>query len=132
MYKEKVVKRIIVIEIIGFLSVILILWLDELLDLPHWLFGALATPINYFESIFESIVILLLALITIFLTHSILKRLRLLEGLLPVCSFCKSIRHKDQWTPIEQYINQHSAVDFSHSICPECTKEHYPDIDIHE
>ena len=116
------------IEIIGFLCVILISWLDELLDLPHIFFGASASPINYFESIFESILILAFAIIIIFLTHIILQRLNFFEGLLPVCSFCKKIRSENQWIPVEQYISSHSEADFSHSLCPECVKANYGDI----
>jgi hypothetical protein len=125
MKKEKFVKKIIWIEMIGFLSSILIIWLDELWDLPHLIFGALATPINFSESIFETILISLLAIIIIFLTHLLLRRLNYLEGILPVCSFCKKIRIKNQWVPIERYIREHSEADFSHSVCPECAEQNY-------
>ena len=128
MKKEQFIKRIIRIEIMGFLSVILISWLDELLDLPHIFFGALASPINYFESIFESTLISVFAIIIIFLTHITLQRLNFFEGLFPVCSFCKKIRSEDQWNPIEQYITSHSEADFSHGLCPECLKANYGDI----
>ena len=113
------------IEIIGFLSAILIVWLNELFDLPHFVFGALASPINYFESIFESTIIFLLGLVIIIMTHTILKRLKHLEGILPVCSLCNKIRAGKRWIPIENYVSNHSDADFSHSICPECAEKHY-------
>lgn len=51
-----------------------------------------------------------------------------LSGMLPICSFCKKIRDdKGYWNQIESYIRDHSAVEFSHSICPDCTKKLYPD-----
>ena len=128
MKKEQFIRRIIRIEVIGFLIVILISWLDELLDLPHIFFGASQSPINYFESIFESTLISAFALIIIFLTHITLKRLNFFEGFYPVCSFCKKIRSEDQWIPIEQYISSHSEADFSHSLCPECVETNYSDI----
>ncbi len=44
-----------------------------------------------------------------------------LEGLLPICSYCKKIRDDDrQWRQIESYIAQRSEARFSHSVCPEC------------
>lgn len=47
---------------------------------------------------------------------------------LPVCANCKSIREVDgSWTPIEEYIADHSETEFSHSICPECLKKLYPE-----
>jgi hypothetical protein len=91
MKKEQFVKKIIWLETIGFLATILVIWLDELLDLPHLIFGALATPINFSESIFETILIALLAIIIIFSTHMLLQRLNYLEGILPVCSFCNKV-----------------------------------------
>ena len=53
------------------------------------------------------------------------------SGLLPICSVCKKIRDdKGYWRQIEAYIEEHSEVDFSHSICPECIKKHYSEYDI--
>jgi len=57
--------------------------------------------------------------------------IRSLSGLLPICSWCKKVRDdKGYWNQIESYIQAHSEVDFSHSICPECAKEHFPELDI--
>lgn len=51
-----------------------------------------------------------------------------LGSLLPVCADCKKIREADgSWTPIEKYIAGHSETEFSHSICPECSKRLYPE-----
>lgn len=51
-----------------------------------------------------------------------------LSGLLPICAACKKIRNdKGYWEQIESYIKQHSEVEFSHGICPECAKRLYPD-----
>jgi hypothetical protein len=56
-----------------------------------------------------------------------------LSGLLPICSNCKKIRDdKGYWNHLEAYIETHSEADFSHSICPECAEELYPDIDLSE
>ncbi len=58
-----------------------------------------------------------------------LAKVKTLSGLLPICASCKKIRDdKGYWNQIEQYIKAHAEVDFSHSICPECTKELYPDL----
>jgi hypothetical protein len=53
-----------------------------------------------------------------------------LEGLLPICSFCKSIRNKSgDWEPIETFISTRTEARFTHSFCPNCGKAHYPDFD---
>ena len=125
MKKEQFIKKIIRVEIIGFLIAIIISWLDEFLDLPHIFFGASPSPINYFESIFETTLLSVIAIIIIVITHMLLQRLNFLEGILPVCSFCKKIRIKKQWVPIERYIRDRSEADFSHSVCPECAEQNY-------
>jgi hypothetical protein len=52
-----------------------------------------------------------------------------LSGMLPICASCKKIRNdKGYWEQIEAYLRDHTEVEFSHSICPECTERLYPDI----
>ncbi|MFL6210578.1 MAG: response regulator transcription factor [Pyrinomonadaceae bacterium] len=47
-----------------------------------------------------------------------------LQGLLPICSYCKSIRDdSNYWQRVESYIGKHSDVQFSHSICPNCYEQ---------
>ena len=54
-----------------------------------------------------------------------------LSGLLPICAHCKKIRDDGgYWNQIEEYIKDHSEADFSHSVCPECMKKHFPDIGV--
>lgn len=50
-------KRILKYEIIAFLAIIVMLWLDEILDLPHFILGADPTPINWREALFETVII---------------------------------------------------------------------------
>lgn len=60
-----------------------------------------------------------------------LDKVKLLSGFLPICASCKKIRDdKGYWKQIESYIRDHSEVEFSHGICPECAKELYKDIDM--
>ena len=47
-----------------------------------------------------------------------------LQGLLPICSYCKSIRDdQNYWQKVENYIAQHSEAQFTHSICPDCLEK---------
>ena len=60
-----------------------------------------------------------------------LAEVKTLSGLLPICASCKMIRDdKGYWNQIETYVRDHSEADFSHSICPDCTKNLYPDLEI--
>ena len=50
-----------------------------------------------------------------------LSRVKTLQGLLPICSYCKKIRDdRNYWQQVEGYISDHSEAQFSHGICPEC------------
>ena len=59
------------------------------------------------------------------------ERIKKLSGLLPICAYCKSIRDDSgYWNEIEAYIASHSDTEFTHGICPECAKKHFPDYNL--
>ena len=64
------------------------------------------------------------------LLHSALnRRVKSLEGVLPICSFCKRIRDRDErWIPLESYLASHSAAELTHGVCVDCANEHYPGV----
>jgi DNA-binding response OmpR family regulator len=50
-----------------------------------------------------------------------LSSVKTLQGLLPICSYCKKIRDdQNYWQQVEGYISDHSEAQFSHGICPDC------------
>ncbi len=54
-----------------------------------------------------------------------LAEVKQLNGLLPICSYCKSIRdNKNYWDSVEHYITRHTNSNFSHGICPACYEKH--------
>jgi hypothetical protein len=54
------------------------------------------------------------------------ERVQVLEGILPICAFCKKIRQEDgTWEQIEVYISKRSKAQFSHGFCEVCGREHY-------
>ena len=60
--------------------------------------------------------------------YSRTQELRVLSGLLPICSFCKKIRNKEgDWELLERYITARSESKFTHGLCPECRDKHYPE-----
>lgn len=121
-------KAVIFYEMAGFGIIFLFLWLDEIYDLPHYLFKSMATPVNMVESIFESIMILMVGFICIKSTLGLLSKIRVLEGLLPICSSCKKIRDGENgWQQIETYIEQRSNASFTHGLCQDCMDKLYGD-----
>ena len=64
-----------------------------------------------------------------------LSKIRMLESILPICSYCKKIRISDSegkniesWQPIEYYFSEHTDTTLSHSICPDCMKNYFPEV----
>ncbi len=56
------------------------------------------------------------------------KQVERLEGILPICSYCKKIRdEKNEWRILEEYIEDRSKAEFSHGICPDCFQKYRPD-----
>lgn len=59
--------------------------------------------------------------------EDLLKEVKRLESLLPICSGCRRIRGANSsWWPLEKYIENHADSKFSHTICPDCTDIYYP------
>ncbi len=57
------------------------------------------------------------------------EEIRMLQGILPLCSFCKKIRDdKGYWEQVDVYLRKHSQADISHGVCPECMTKHYGDL----
>jgi len=55
-----------------------------------------------------------------------LKEIKTLQGIVPICSFCKKIRDdKGYWSQVDAYVSQHTDAKFSHGVCPECIEKHY-------
>ncbi len=57
------------------------------------------------------------------------KELEKARSCIPICAKCKKIRDdKGYWDEVESYVSDHFAATFSHSICPKCSRELYPDL----
>lgn len=58
-----------------------------------------------------------------------LAKTKRLNGLLPICSYCKKIKdNSGAWQQLESYLRSHAEVEFSHGICQECGEKHHPQI----
>jgi hypothetical protein len=125
MFNSKKSRRILWYQASGFLLIIALSWLDELWSLPSRLFGGVEHS-NWHESALETTIILAVWLPIFVLTKRLLARLFYLEHFLRICAWCRKIGHDDQWLPIEEYFSSGFQVETSHSICPECAREHFP------
>jgi PAS domain-containing protein len=51
-----------------------------------------------------------------------------LKRIVPICAYCKKIRHDEAyWQSVEKYFQLHLGLDFSHGVCPDCAKRFFPE-----
>lgn len=124
-----IAKKVSWYEAIAIFFIIAVTWIDEILDIPYLLLGGPATPINWRESLFESVIIGAIAAVIIRHTYKLLTRISYLESILPVCASCKKIRMDQEfWHDIKQFIQERSKNEFTHGICPDCIEKYYPEL----
>lgn len=59
---------------------------------------------------------------------SLTERVRTLEGILPMCAYCRRIRDgQGVYSSLEDYVSAATPAQFSHGVCPDCAKRHFPD-----
>lgn len=63
--------------------------------------------------------------------QSLEKKVEILESILPICMHCKKIRverpgEPNRWVAVETFFHQKGEVEFSHGVCDDCLKIHYP------
>ena len=58
-----------------------------------------------------------------------LNHIKTLQGLLPICAWCKRVRDDEgYWDQVETYFHKSTGVDFTHGICPECLEKMRPKV----
>jgi hypothetical protein len=82
------------------------------------------------DTAIKVLVLLALAWVVDFIARQ-RREIYVLEGMLPVCGFCKRIRDEGGgWVQMERYIADRSEARFSHGLCPECAQRHYGDLGV--
>lgn len=57
-----------------------------------------------------------------------LQRLQTMASLIPICSHCRKVRDgSNHWMSLERFVQATTGSRFTHGICPDCVREHYPD-----
>lgn len=60
-----------------------------------------------------------------------LEEIKTLKGIIPICAKCKKIRDSEgYWQQVEEYISQRTDALFSHSLCENCARQLYPNLNI--
>jgi hypothetical protein len=115
--------RVIWYECFGFGLILLLSWLNQLVDLPHLLVGGEAHASKWRDSAMETMLILLIWAFVLSLTKRLVQRLHYLEGLLRVCAWCRKVGHHGKWMRLEDYFAEGLQIGTTHGVCPDCLKK---------
>jgi len=113
--------RVVVFESVGFLTVMLLIWLNELLDLPHLLLGApsIGPSLRWEEALLESGAVFLLGVGVVAFSRWTSLRLAYLESFVVLCAWCRRVKLDEEWVGLERFLQAHRART-SHGVCPDC------------
>jgi len=118
--RREVSRRMLVLEAVGFLCIVAIIWLDEVLDLPHLFFGSVRTPIRPVEGIIETFFTIVVGLAVISITYRAFRRIEYLESLIVMCAWCRRVRSGNEWLSVEHFLERQHRSLTSHGICDSC------------
>ena len=120
-------RAVLLYETIGFGIIIAVSWFDELISLPHLIWGVEHHP-DYREAALETAVAILVAIPMLVITKRLVAHLHHLKGFLIVCAWCRRVEHDGRWLPIEQFFDQGFDVQTSHGMCADCLEKAQRDL----
>jgi hypothetical protein len=123
MKKNSQLTKIVLYQNLGFLAILVICYLDDLLKLPSLIFSGHPFAFLYRQSTLDILLVLAVWLLVSSSTRRILERIRYLEKFMRVCAWCRRINFKGEWMPLEEFMRQGFDTPTSHGICKECLEK---------
>jgi hypothetical protein len=120
MKKNLQLTKIVLYQNLGFLGIISLCYLDELLKLPSLIFSDHPFAFVYRRTTLEMLLVLAVWFLVSSSTRRLLKRVRQLEDFMRVCAWCRRIDCKGEWMRLEEFMQQGFDTPTTHGICPEC------------
>ena len=112
--------RIIIYQNLGFLGIITLCYLDDLLKLPSLIFSDHPFVILHRRTTLEMLLVLGVWFVVTASTRRILNRIRYLEEFMRVCAWCRRINYHGEWMRLEEFMRQGFDTPTTHGICTEC------------
>jgi hypothetical protein len=120
MQRDSRLTKIVMYQNLGFLTVIILCYLDELLKLPTLLFSDHPFTFVHRRPTLEMLLFLAVWMLVSGSTQRLLKRVQHLEDFMRVCAWCRRIDYKGEWMRMEDFMQQGFDTPTTHGICPEC------------
>ena len=120
MKKNSQLTRIVLYQNLGFLGILAICYLNDLLKLPAGVFSEHPFAFVFSRSMLDMLLVLAVWFLVSSSTRRILDRIRYLEKFMRVCAWCRRINFKGEWMPLEEFMRQGFDTPTTHGICTEC------------
>jgi hypothetical protein len=120
MGKVSPISKVLLYQSVGFIVIIALTFLDELLALPSLVFGDTSVITDFRASSVKMLLILAVWFLVAGSTRRILAHVRYLEGFMRICAWCHHIDFKDQWVSMEDFLQRGFETPTTHGICPIC------------
>jgi len=118
--RSVVFRRTLLLEGASFLLIVAIIWMDEIFDLPHLLFGAAPTPLRLGEGGLESTLTVAVGIVIVSITYRAFRRIEYLESLVVMCAWCRRVRAQEEWLTVEAFLERQHNARTTHGICEGC------------
>jgi hypothetical protein len=120
MKKNSQLTRIVMYQNLGFLCILIICYMDELLRLPTLVFSENPFAFLYRRTTLDILLVLAVWFLVSTSTRRILERIHYLEKFMRVCAWCRKINYQGEWMPLEEFMRQGFDTPTTHGICKDC------------
>ncbi len=120
MKKNSQLTKIVLYQNLGFLGIMALGFLDDLLKLPSLIFSEHSFDFLYRRTTLEMLLILMVWFLVSNSTRRIMERVQYLEKFMRVCSWCRRINYQDRWMPLEEFLQKSFDTPTTHGICKDC------------
>ncbi len=120
MQKQCVSARVFWYQSLGFLAIIALTWVDELVGLRSLVLGHNDYIFQFRQSTLEMLLVLAVWLLVTGATRRLCARLRQAESFMRVCAWCRRIEYGSRWMKLEDFLKHGFDTPTSHGICDEC------------
>ncbi len=115
--------RVVLYQNLGFLAIIFLCFLDELIKLPSLIFTGHSMDFLFSQTALDMLLILGVWFLVSTSTRRILERVQYLEKFMRVCAWCRRINYQGEWMRLEEFMRQGFDTPTTHGICTECLEQ---------
>ena len=120
--------KVLVYQSVGFLVIMALTWLNELIALPSLIFGDHPLIMDYRESALKMLIIFAVWFLVYGSTQRLLARVRHLEKFIHLCAWCHHINFEGRWISMEEFMKRELDAPTTHGICPACLAKQKADL----